>query len=72
MCLCSSVYFFFSFVNSRLTIAPIIHRHGGIRGKTWGSPAFIDPMYLGNPMQPQDKMGSFASRRDSKWLGVVC
>ncbi|XP_063841302.1 uncharacterized protein LOC135089551 isoform X2 [Scylla paramamosain] len=38
--------------------------HGGIRGKTWGSPAFIDPMYLGNPMQPHDKMGSVTSRRD--------
>ena len=51
-----------------ITFDLVLPGHGGIRGKTWGSPAFIDPMYLGNPMQPQDKMGSVTSRRDSEWL----
>ncbi|XP_050726057.1 activated Cdc42 kinase Ack-like isoform X2 [Eriocheir sinensis] len=42
--------------------------HGGIRGKSWGSPTFIDPLYLGNPMQPPDQIGrpSTPSRRDKQ------
>ncbi|KAG7170612.1 Activated CDC42 kinase 1-like 1 [Homarus americanus] len=40
--------------------------HGGIRGKTWGSPAFIDDMYLRNPMEPPDKLGKPMSPRRVK------
>ncbi|XP_014253894.1 activated CDC42 kinase 1 [Cimex lectularius] len=31
--------------------------HGSTGGKTWGSPAYIDPVYLNNPMAPPDLMG---------------
>lgn len=34
--------------------------HGGPFGKTWGSPAFIDDMYLKNPMEPPDVTGMTA------------
>ncbi|XP_066973940.1 uncharacterized protein Ack isoform X1 [Macrobrachium rosenbergii] len=40
--------------------------HGGITGKTWGSPAFIDDMYLRNPMDPPDKHGKPMSPRRVK------
>ena len=31
--------------------------HGAMGSKTWGSPAYIDDMYLRNPMEPPDKLG---------------
>ncbi|GLV34191.1 Activated Cdc42 kinase [Carabus blaptoides fortunei] len=31
--------------------------HGSPFGKSWGSPAFIDDMYLRNPMDPPDVLG---------------
>ncbi|CAH0554680.1 unnamed protein product [Brassicogethes aeneus] len=31
--------------------------HGSAFGESWGSPAFIDDMYLKNPMEPPDLMG---------------
>ncbi|CAN7988973.1 unnamed protein product [Ixodes hexagonus] len=31
--------------------------HGDASGRTWGSPAFIDDMYLRNPMEPPDVLG---------------
>lgn len=31
--------------------------HGDVSGRTWGSPAFIDDMYLRNPMEPPDILG---------------
>lgn len=31
--------------------------HGSPFGKSWGSPAFIDDMYLRNPMEPPDVLG---------------
>ncbi|CAG0880872.1 unnamed protein product [Darwinula stevensoni] len=31
--------------------------HGGIQGPSWGSPAFIDEVYLRNPLEPPDLMG---------------
>ncbi|KAK3860468.1 hypothetical protein Pcinc_033481 [Petrolisthes cinctipes] len=40
--------------------------HGGIRGKTWGSPNFIDDMYLKNPMAPPDKINKPMSPRRVK------
>ncbi|KAK7071910.1 ATP binding [Halocaridina rubra] len=40
--------------------------HGGVKGKTWGSPAFIDDMYLRNPMEPPDKHGKPMSPRRVK------
>ncbi|XP_042864453.1 tyrosine-protein kinase sid-3-like isoform X3 [Penaeus japonicus] len=40
--------------------------HGGVSGKTWGSPAFIDDMYLRNPMEPPDKHGKPMSPRRVK------
>lgn len=44
--------------------------HGGIRGKTWGSPAFIDDMYLRNPMEPPDKLGKPMSPRRVKYQSL--
>ncbi|XP_071543450.1 uncharacterized protein Ack isoform X2 [Panulirus ornatus] len=40
--------------------------HGGLKGKTWGSPVFIDDMYLRNPMEPPDKLGKSMSPRRIK------
>lgn len=31
--------------------------HGAPFGKSWGSPAYIDDMYLRNPMEPPDVLG---------------
>ncbi|XP_025835458.1 activated CDC42 kinase 1 isoform X2 [Agrilus planipennis] len=31
--------------------------HGSAFGESWGSPAYIDAMYLKNPMEPPDVMG---------------
>lgn len=31
--------------------------HGSVEGKSWGSPAFIDDVYLKNPMDPPDVLG---------------
>ncbi|GAB6023117.1 hypothetical protein CHUAL_007203 [Chamberlinius hualienensis] len=31
--------------------------HGSVDGKSWGSPAFIDDVYLKNPMDPPDVLG---------------
>lgn len=31
--------------------------HGDPWGKSWGNPSSIDPMYLGNPMDPPDVLG---------------
>lgn len=31
--------------------------HGSAFGESWGSPCYIDEMYLKNPMEPPDLMG---------------
>lgn len=31
--------------------------HGSAFGESWGSPAYIDEMYLKNPMEPPDVLG---------------
>lgn len=31
--------------------------HGGHGGESWGNPAYIDDMYLKNPMEPPDVLG---------------
>lgn len=31
--------------------------HGSAFGESWGSPAYIDEMYLRNPMEPPDVLG---------------
>lgn len=31
--------------------------HGSPYGKSWGSPVFIDDVYLRNPMEPPDVLG---------------
>lgn len=31
--------------------------HGAAFGESWGSPAYIDEMYLRNPMEPPDVLG---------------
>lgn len=31
--------------------------HGSAFGESWGSPAYIDDMYLKNPMEPPDVTG---------------
>lgn len=31
--------------------------HGSAFGESWGSPAYIDDMYLKNPMEPPDVIG---------------
>jgi len=35
----------------------ILLGHGSLFGKSWGSPAFIDEVYLRNPMEPPDVLG---------------
>lgn len=35
--------------------------HGAPFGQSWGSPAYIDDMYLRNPMEPPDLMGTVSS-----------
>ncbi|CAL4197556.1 unnamed protein product, partial [Meganyctiphanes norvegica] len=42
-------------ISKPLTNSFIHTGHGGISGKSWGSPAFIDDMFLRNPMEPPDK-----------------
>lgn len=36
----------------------LIHTgHGSAFGESWGSPSYIDEMYLKNPMEPPDVVG---------------
>lgn len=42
--------------------------HGAAFGETWGSPAFIDDMYLKNPMDPPDVRGLQRERITSPQL----
>lgn len=54
--------------------------HGDPYGKSWGSPAFIDEVYLRNPMEPPDVLGmptnsgqssKLADRKKSKSLSAL-
>ena len=43
--------------------------HGSAFGDSWGSPAYIDDMYLRNPMEPPDVLGI---TRDAKPSPQLC
>lgn len=49
----------------------LIHTgHGSAFGESWGSPSYIDEMYLRNPMDPPDVIGQpnivYKNRKSSK------
>lgn len=44
--------------------------HGSAFGESWGSPAYIDDMYLRNPMEPPDIIGLQSDAKPSFQLGV--
>lgn len=44
--------------------------HGSAFGESWGSPAYIDDMYLRNPMEPPDIIGLQSEAKPSLQLNV--
>lgn len=46
--------------------------HGSAFGESWGSPSYIDEMYLRNPMDPPDVSGPHNVTHKHRKSGKLC